>query len=222
MQERRASLRRPGGRGSGLPRRQDPARGARRQPDRRPTEQDPRPDADTEQALDRHVHAGRLRRRQEVAGHPHAAPQLELARPPFRQAGPPPARHDPVRRGPGRHLRGGRHRRLQGHHHARLEPPEEGREVGQGGRHRPQPEGHRGLSQDASASLTPAGSATSRVGASTTPLSGRSTTGPARSWPTSAADRTTRSPAARSSSPSSTSSATAGASPDRRSSRSTT
>ena len=66
-----------------------------------------------------------------------------------------------------------------------------------------------------------AGSSACAATTSTTPRPGSSTTAPATSWPTSAA-RATRPRATPSSSPSSTSCPTAGDSPDRRSSRSTT
>ena len=117
----------------------------------------------------------------------------------------------------------GRHRRLPRHHDARLEHAEDRREVGL--RRGPRPERRRtrapSSSRARSRAASGAGSSACAATTSTTPRPASSTTGPARSSPTSAA-RATRPRATRSSSPSSTSWPTAGASPDRRSSRSTT
>ena len=83
----------------------------------------------------RHVHGRRLRGRQGRARDPRRAGRRRVARPALRVAGPQGARRDPVRRAP---VREDRHRRLQGDHVARLQDAAHRREVGLRGGDHPQ------------------------------------------------------------------------------------
>ena len=143
-----------------------------------------------------------------------------VARAALRVAGAQGARRAAVRRAP---VREDRHRRLQGDHLARLQDAADHREVGLRGRDDPQQQepGRSSSRRARSRARSGRGSRACAATASTTPRRASSTTAPARSSPTPGRPPT-RPRAPRRCSPSSTSWPTAGASRDRRSSRSST
>ena len=192
-QERRGDVLGHGRRGRRLPGRQDAARRAR--PTRR-SSSGATTILDLMKTLAAVLTAGHVHRRPTTrrprrsrSSSPRRPPPNWLA-PAVRLAGPPPARRDPVRRRPGGHLRAGRHRRLQGHHDARLERSRRRPRSGSRRRRSPRtggtPPAYLKTHQRVLRSLDPQPQGSR---ASTTPRSARSTTGPARSWPTSAAAR---------------------------------
>ena len=218
--ERRRGLPRGRRRGRGCTEVQ--ARRARRHRDRPAPQLHPRPDEDAQHADRRQAHAPPSTRR------PRRSRSTSAAR--RRPTG---GRRTSCGRSAGRSARScARTARTTaprstpaatGHHDARLEDAADGREVGlRGGpgTERQEPAADPEQPQDPDGRRGPGSSACAATTSTTRPPRS-STTGPARSSPTSGRPATRRR-ATRSSSPSSTSWPTAGASPGRRSSRSTT